>query len=1658
MNEMYPSFKWTKQTKQFYYSCILLLSLIIPHFLVINITTAERVSFKEATYGSLPNSFGQVFTMPSDGTATSYTISDCTAKNQFISDGSTLYADATARRDTLTLCPQNQWQTVKVTFEKFDVSNKDLLSVHNGNLAALRSYTAPLIGSASGYGASAAFGAWVQASCDPGINPSGCLTFTFKTNGDYNKGTGWDGWVSCESRDIQLQAPNINSQVWCGEYFDVLTIGGPTITTNCNAAIDDETMVEVYNANGSTCISTTVSKSKGKTVTQTFAVGVYAITYTLKSDPTKTVSTVFSVGDPSLTCNDRINVSMGSGCGSNLTPDMITENHCDPIPGIMHYEITIKDNFGKVIASGGKNGKYPYITKDMINFCGETTYTAEIKRVYFEDYTPSYCNKGVQVQTCSTELLFEDKTPPVFNDFDSKDVVYDCDIQLTDEGLKNLKPTFIDNCNYKAATLHTAKEISKNSNCDRTYLITWKAEDQCGNVNYLERTLEIKRPGIDKIVKTPDVHFSCGEDDASAIDDISKTGTVGLKIGYEKNGKFHATDTLDLSTETYVCDYILTSTDQPFPSDCGSKTLRYFQLLDWCKSSSLIPIDTQLIKFIDTLAPQINCSPHASLAMAQQIPLPTNSCATTPSFAPPSASDKCDPNVSVAMFTVEVQHTDYWKKLGDSFTHTGDLECGTYRVGWRAFDECHEQLKEDTCYRYFVIDDKTAPTAICKDQLNVSIGTDYARINAIDINNGSTDACGIAQLYTRRTVCGDLTKWAGEENTYIKEKYNNELDPTGWNDFVSIECCDLHQMVKLELLVIDNKGNYNFCWVDIRPEDKLSPVCSYLPAQTAYCDELHADELGQSTDTNNNGSFDYNEWVPLTGSLIAYYNQEFGDPLTTCSDNLDCNNLTLEQEYQMIDLNCGQLQVKRRFRAIDWKDNPSSWGEQTITINYRADWAIRFPVDWVGTCGSSIPDTDLEISLGLCDKIAYEVEDQVFQAASGSCFKVLRKFSIINWCKFNPDAPAKEINRVERNGMVRDTLTITSDDWGHHSQLTYTQILEVRDTEAPVVTIDEVEACITGEACDDIKYFSATATDCNIAATNDLQFNWEIYKDGYSIGTGAGNTFEWTVQAGPTYKVKWGVNDRCGNNAWEEQDYQFKDCKAPSPYCLDGLAIALMETGIVDIWANDFDLGSYDNCTSKEDLDIRIYHESLGNQPSTTEEVLQLSSSIDFSCDYIGTQFVSIYVIDAHGNWDYCTTSVIIQDNQSVCNYGQVAGKIYTADGTMVENTEVLIEGIGTMPSPFMTGANGQYDFEIDLGGDYTVRPQKNLHARNGVSTFDLVQINKHILGISAFDSPYQYIAADVNKSNTISAFDMVILRQLILGIIEEFPTNTSWRFIPSDYEFLTNDPLSEPFLEYIHINEMPELMTNLDFIAVKIGDISGNADTNTLTTADTRSTDKFTLSVSNHKLQKGNTFTVPIYPENMQGIAGYQFTLAFENLELINLEEGIAKAENFGMHLTDRGYITTSWNGTPQSSTLSQHSKAEPLFQLTFKAKKDGQLKDHLTITSAITTAEAYSKEGNLLSIDLEVQEKELTAITLQQNTPNPFKEFTTINFTLPEMDQIQLKVINLQGTIFHQQDITATKGDNTIYFNQHLPPGTYLYQLITSNERLTKKMLVLK
>jgi photosystem II stability/assembly factor-like uncharacterized protein len=180
--------------------------------------------------------------------------------------------------------------------------------------------------------------------------------------------------------------------------------------------------------------------------------------------------------------------------------------------------------------------------------------------------------------------------------------------------------------------------------------------------------------------------------------------------------------------------------------------------------------------------------------------------------------------------------------------------------------------------------------------------------------------------------------------------------------------------------------------------------------------------------------------------------------------------------------------------------------------------------------------------------------------------------------------------------------------------------------------------------------------------------------------------------------------------------------------------------------------------------------------------------------------------------------------------------------------------------------ASGSYGFSIPYGADCTVTPTKDINIRNGVTTYDLVLIQRHILALDTLDSPYKIIAADINHSNSVSAFDLVLMRKVILFVSDTFPGNTSWRFVHGEYVFLDPiHPLDEPFPESVDFADL-ENNASADFIGLKVGDVNGNANSSEFSNpAEERNLmDTLHFYTENKLIRSGDEITIPMVLETL--------------------------------------------------------------------------------------------------------------------------------------------------------------------------------------------------
>ncbi|MEO6038605.1 MAG: T9SS type A sorting domain-containing protein [Saprospiraceae bacterium] len=554
-----------------------------------------------------------------------------------------------------------------------------------------------------------------------------------------------------------------------------------------------------------------------------------------------------------------------------------------------------------------------------------------------------------------------------------------------------------------------------------------------------------------------------------------------------------------------------------------------------------------------------------------------------------------------------------------------------------------------------------------------------------------------------------------------------------------------------------------------------------------------------------------------------------------------------------------------------------------------------------------------------------------------------------------------------------------------------------------------------------------------------------------------------------THKIKWFVADGCGNEATCEYTFIVKDCKAPTVVCLNGLSVNIMPTQMIQLWATDFLQYSQDNCTPTNQLKYGIRRSGTGTGFPVDGNGNPITNVV-FTCADLGTQPVELWAIDAAGNADYCETFLIVQDNNGNCPNSSgpnasVAGALKTEQSVGLEEANVQLDANPPSATPMsgfkLSNSQGNYMFSnmLPLYSSYTVTPTKDDNHLNGVSTYDLVLISRHILGLEPLGSPYKMIAADANKSGSITTFDIVELRKLILGIYQELPNNTSWRFVDKAFVFPNqNNPFQTVFPENKSLASIQTNMLTEDFVAVKIGDMNANAlASNVQQSTEDRTTGTLLIDVDDRPVQAGESFD--LHFKTAEAAQGYQFTLNLYGLAVTGIEKGDKVDDsNFGVFLPAEA-------SPKESGALTVSIEGAREFTVRFRATKAGKISDLLSVSSRITKAEAYSLSGASQEVALRFNNGGVSTIAgvgfeLYQNQPNPFVGRTVIGFHLPAATSATLTVYDESGRLVFTQQGDYAKGYNSIAVERALlnASGLLYYKLETASDMATRKMIVVK
>ncbi len=1260
----------------------------------------------------------------------------------------------------------------------------------------------------------------------------------------------------------------------------------------------------------------------------------------------------------------------------------------------------------------------------------------------------------VSGQSCWSYIHVEDKLPPVMDCNcppvdDPSEASPDCIVNCL-EAVNFPPPDIIENCPGGAHTILLNETITPI--CDSSFIRRLERQytavdasgnyaDTCTQVLFLHRIDFGLIDWPDSLTVLNGNAVECDapfldEDPADGIPDAAPIWLGGAGVPMIDGIPIYPDFINDCNAQIFYEDVVIGT------SGCVKKIMRMWRAFEWhCQGEHMV-LHTQLIEIVDNKGPDLVCPADVTVSTGN-----VNCQATVFVPVPPNYEDNCNDVIQISVA--------YPYGFIDNILETNgayiQLPVGENSLTYKAYDECYNH---SVCTWTVTVEDHTVPVAICDAHTVVSLTNEYTYgltlVEASAFDDGSYDECGPVTFKARRmTSCIDFD-WTDNGEDENPDGYVNGHD-TGLylHSYVPFACCDVNSgPIMVELQVTDASGNTNSCMVEITVQDKLSPVIECPNDITISCD--------YPLDLSDLSVFGTVRTDPDDRQDICVF-----DPTNPHHDGngFVCIGLDgLAQDNCMVsvtvdstvDLNvCGTGNIWRTFVATDPGGRTASC-QQHITIeNYHPFYindvncndndpndGVIWPcnVEVTGCGGNTEPDVTGEpiIFEDHCDLVGVNHEDQVFQFVQGVCLKILRTWRVIDWCQYGPDG----------NG-------------GYYGYWQYQQIIKVINTEAPTFTTDQDTISVCNNInCDDlyVEVSQSATDDCTPDDQLRASCQIDLYNDGIIDFSSSG--FGATIDASRyfpigTHRIIYGFEDGCGSQTVRQQIVQVFGCKPPTPVC-KALSADLMPTGMLVVWAKDFDASSNHACG---------YPITFSFSQDTTDK------SRIYTCDSLGINTVQLWVTDlVLGQQDFCTTTIDIQDHNNACTgqnlSGTIAGQISTESSQDVKNVNVSLQGSGL--AAVNTDGTGVYAFpSMPFGGTYQVMPERNTDWKNGVSTLDLILIQKHLLGMQTLSSPYKMIAADANKSGNISALDIVALRRLILGVDSEVTGNTSWRFVDKKYNFIDPaNPFNEQFAESVAISPFSNTMPDVDFIAIKVGDINNTVVANLNNVATRSNPETVQLQAKDIEFVPGQEFEVAVEAGQAIQLEGYQFTLNFDPSQLAfeSYSAGavLVNDDNFNFRDASRGSIETSWSDAASHAI----NEGTVLFTLKFKALSDGKLSKTLRLSSDPTIAEAYNAEDQPMDLGLIFRTETVTPAAqaefeLLENRPNPFTDATTVIFITPRASAATVTIYDVTGRVVYETVVDAHIGINEVEIRNLKVKGVLYCQVSTDGFSATRKMI---
>ncbi len=545
-----------------------------------------------------------------------------------------------------------------------------------------------------------------------------------------------------------------------------------------------------------------------------------------------------------------------------------------------------------------------------------------------------------------------------------------------------------------------------------------------------------------------------------------------------------------------------------------------------------------------------------------------------------------------------------------------------------------------------------------------------------------------------------------------------------------------------------------------------------------------------------------------------------------------------------------------------------------IQLAAQTLYTVKFPDDLSLTqCNGTAPLTPPTITGVACSTgVGVSHTDEVFTVVPDACVKIVRTWTLLYWCNFDPNWSSVTI----LNPTSTNTGPTVQGTVANHGYLRYSQIIKIQDSGDPILAPCKDLIFNDFSPNDPSKYNHAGHDQCEGAVNlstkawdecsgSNLTFRYLLFLDlnddgafdstmvsdspgafPIDITTDADTAFA-SIAFPPGFElpygkhmIKWIARDGCGHEAACGQFFTIKDAKNPTVVCINGLSANLMNpSGMLDVWASDFLQYASDNCTPSGLLKFGIRKAGTGSGFPTT-------IGLTLNCDDLGTVALELWAQDAAGNADFCLTYIVVQANNApaLCPGSPVKpfGTVSKIDGSGLPAVKMTLSGgpVGALPNGQMaeeTGSDGSFSFpKMPSEAPYSLEPNLTTSFSEGITLIDAERLRDHLWGLAPLASPVELLAADMDGSGSLDWADFQLLRGLANGTVSSLPGLTSpWKFFPKSTVFADpSNPWSATLSGSVVVDGVGPVA--VDFTAFKLGDLVATPPTDWMPTGGTLS------------------------------------------------------------------------------------------------------------------------------------------------------------------------------------------------------------------------------